>query len=437
MASLLADIELTSAHTLTGSFADITGMTATVAIAGTGSVVLLLMSLNGDASDNNDETGEYRFTVDGSPVGAVITSFKDGTDEGNSCTLAFAVTGLSAAAHTFAVQGANVQGTVPMDTTRVRLFQVVEITSGASIVVDISSTSADTSTGAFTVIDAMTSTITAVAGRAYLMLASNQADLSVAANLSADHSFAVGGVRVGPIMHNHGDAVDEGDGVTLAFVATGVSGSTSFALQWITRDGATSTDTTRPRILQVIELEASIFNLLASITSVSADTADPVAGTFTVINDLTTSPTVDSTDSVLLKLFGMQADPDGSQISIAYRLRTDASQVGAEVTQFGNADDRVPGQALVHAETGLSAASHTFDAEWAQIIIPGADAIANTSLNRALQVLELLAPPPIIVCTSGVWSVTVGFVPCDDLRIEIDGPAADDVKVSATLEFEE
>lgn len=46
-------------------------------------------------------------------------------------------------------------------------------------------------------------------------------------------------------------------------------------------------------------------------------------------------------------------------------------------------------------------------------------------------------PPDVVVCTSGVWSVEVSFVACDDYRVEIDGPAADNVRVSATVELEE
>ncbi len=54
--------------------------------------------------------------------------------------------------------------------------------------------------------------------------------------------------------------------------------------------------------------------------------------------------------------------------------------------------------------------------------------------------INMLLPPiaaAVIVCTNGVWSVTVFYDPCDDFRITIDGPAADQVKVSATMELEE
>jgi hypothetical protein len=402
VANLLADIELTSSHSLTGSWATITGMTTTVTIAGTASVVFLIMSLNGDMGDTADECGEYRFTVDASATGSPVrTSFKDSTDEGNSCTMVWAVTGLSAGSHTFTVQGQNVSGTVPMDTSRVRLFQVVEIESGADIVIDIASTSADTSTGSWANIDELEDTITAVSGKAYLMLYTGNILLS-GSDASADHSFAVDASRVGGIVHNHRDATDEADGVTMAFVETGLSGSTSFSVQFITRQAAAAVDTARNRTFQVIELDADIFNLLTDIVSTSADTCPSPGGGFAVIDELTSSPTVDSTASVLLKLFVMQAfrTGGGGDVTVAYFLSTGGTQVGAEVVQFLDATTRGPGQALIHAEDGISG-SQTFAAEWEAVVQGASDpATTNTDLNRQLQVLELVepagAPPPFL-----------------------------------------
>lgn len=46
-------------------------------------------------------------------------------------------------------------------------------------------------------------------------------------------------------------------------------------------------------------------------------------------------------------------------------------------------------------------------------------------------------PAPVVVCTDGVWSTPISFLPCDDFRVTIDGPAADDVKISATMELQE
>ena len=50
---------------------------------------------------------------------------------------------------------------------------------------------------------------------------------------------------------------------------------------------------------------------------------------------------------------------------------------------------------------------------------------------------EVTLPTDPEVCTDGRWSKEVSFAACDDLRITIDGPAADQVKISATVELTE
>ena len=80
MANLLTDILTTAAYTVTGSFATITGMTDTVSIDGPGSVILIQAALTPDSSGSGDECAEYRLTVDGSPVGPVLSAFSDDID---------------------------------------------------------------------------------------------------------------------------------------------------------------------------------------------------------------------------------------------------------------------------------------------------------------------------------------------------------------------
>ena len=55
------------------------------------------------------------------------------------------------------------------------------------------------------------------------------------------------------------------------------------------------------------------------------------------------------------------------------------------------------------------------------------------------QFLTITAPgvATIVVCTAGAWGDVILFNPCDDFRITIDGPSANNLKISATIEFEE
>lgn len=62
---------------------------------------------------------------------------------------------------------------------------------------------------------------------------------------------------------------------------------------------------------------------------------------------------------------------------------------------------------------------------------------AMTMLIPTMTATGVVVGGSVIVCTDGVWSAPVSYLPCDDFRVTIDGPAADQVKVSATLEFEE
>lgn len=52
-------------------------------------------------------------------------------------------------------------------------------------------------------------------------------------------------------------------------------------------------------------------------------------------------------------------------------------------------------------------------------------------------VFSVVTPPTVTVCTSGAWSSTIVFVACDSYRLEIDGGATDNAKVSITMELEE
>jgi hypothetical protein len=41
----------------------------------------------------------------------------------------------------------------------------------------------------------------------------------------------------------------------------------------------------------------------------------------------------------------------------------------------------------------------------------------------------------VIVCSSGVWSVEVVFEPCDNYRMELRGPAVNDMDAAVAIEF--
>lgn len=393
MANLLTDLTLTSAYTVTGSFADIADMSDTVTIAGTGSVVILMMSLNPELT-SSDECAEYRFTHDGARVGPEISSFVDSTDEGSGRTLMFALTGLAAGSHTFAVQAANRSGTAVIDTAFPRTFQVLEIESGASILVDLESQAANTAPVSFADMVGMSVSATPVAGALLLFIHGSQV-LGEVGQRVADHRFAIDGVRDGPKMTNIMDALDETTGVAMAWGVTGVSAAShTFSVMWERANDIPQIDTARPRIFQVVEITQD-FDLLVDLESVTADSA---AAGYTDMADMSGTPVIDSTGSIALVLANYSIAPGVDETS-DNRLSIGGTQEGAEVSVW--ADDAGRGESLLMARgvTGQSG-STAMSLQWK---IRKATPDTDTTRERTFQVIDLKVGG---ITASGAPSIT-------------------------------
>ena len=217
MANLLTDLTLTSAHVVGGSFADITDMSATVSIVGTNSVVLLMMAVMAEI-DGSDDIADYRFTVDGARAGPEVASMMDTADGGTGRGLMFAVTGLSAGNHTFAVQARNRSGVTTIDTTRPRTFHVVEIETGAQILIDLETTAADAAGATFANMVNLSANATPAAGALLLFTHGSQIE-SVGDDEVGEHRFAIDGTDEGPMAPHAEDAPDELTGVCMAYAA--------------------------------------------------------------------------------------------------------------------------------------------------------------------------------------------------------------------------
>ncbi len=379
MANLLTDLTLSSAYTVTGSFADIAGMSDTVTIAGTGSVVILMMSLNGEMG-GGDKCAEYRFTHDGARVGPEVSSFADDTDEGTGRTLMFALTGLSAGSHTFAVQAVNRSGITDIDTAFPRTFQVFEIESGASILVDLETQVANTVPASFANMTNLSASATPAAGALLLFIHGSQV-LGEVGQKTAQHRFAIDGTRDGPVMTNVMDNIDETTGVMMAWGVTGVSAAShTFSIQHEISQDTPVMDTARPRIFQVIEI-TSDFDLLVDLESVSADSA---AAGYTDIADMSGTPVIDSTDSIALVLANYTIGGGGDETS-DNRLSIGGSLEGAEVSVWTDAVARSESLLMARAVTGESG-STAMSLQWK---IRKATPDTDTARPRTFQVLDL------------------------------------------------
>ena len=389
--AILADLATQSAHSLTGAFALLPGLTANVTIGSTGSVVLLKMIVNPDVTDADDDCGEYVFTVDGDSTNSPnLTSLKDNVDQGSSRSMYWALSGFAGgSSHTFEVHGRNRSGAVDLSTVRDRIFQIVEI-ENASIVIDLTLTSAGSSPTSWADMPGMFASIAVTADSAHILLANVQQELT-STDDGAEIQFAIDDVRDGPALHCQSDQVDEGDGVALSWVKIGLTGTVKFALQWQTRQGTTDLDTSRVRTFQVIQRTAN-FNLLVDIESISADTAPSPDGTFAAVDEMDAAPISDGTDSIHLKFFNMQCarTGGGGDVTTEIQMGAGASRDGAPLLSFGDASGRFPGQSNFHAETGIAGA-FTLEGQWSQHDSPNDDATTNTTFERTLQDLELTA----------------------------------------------
>lgn len=388
--NLLTTIDLTSAGTGTGSWADVPGMTTSPDIAGTGSVVILVAQLQ-IITAALDLTADFRFTVDGSPVGPVMPAFADGVNQANGATLVHAVTGLSAAAHTFAVQMINLQGTAAIDTTRTRSFQVYEFTENAEIILDLAVSSATGNAPAtWTNMTDMSGAPTVTDG-SMLMLITNLP--SVSGNGGANFSFAIDGSRVGPEQLMNAKTATELNGLAMMYAETGVTaGARTISLQWEDTFATTrAIRTTVDRTLQVVEFTGADWILLADIVISTAD-ADPA--TWGLQDGMTTTQTPDSANSALLAMANTRIHGEDAGGASDFQLAMGGARVGAVQTSQEAGDDKVKGLLLARMETGHTG-STVVETHWQALT--GAS-ITNTFRPRSMQLLEFIE---IIVSSGG------------------------------------
>lgn len=398
--NLLATIDLTSAGTGTGSWAVVPGMTATVDIAGIDSVVVMSAQIQ-MLSESADTTGDFRFTVDGSPVGPVVPAFTDnigGRVNGN--TLEHAVTGLSAGSHTIAVQFINVKGTAELDTARTRSMQVYEFTEGAEIILDIETTAASGNTPAsWTNVAGMSGAPTIATG-SMLLLITNLSSLSNSG--SANFSFAIDGVQVGPEQIMNAQTVDELNGLSMLWAKTGVaSGARTISLQW-KQNGNPFPDralrVTGVRTIQAIQFTGADWLLLADITLTSAE-QDPA--TWGVQAGMTTTQTPDSADSALLAIVNTSIQAFDMDDATEFRLAMGGSLVGAQLIAWDDGDDVTRGQLLTRMETGHTGAT-VVEVQW-QAVLSAAN--TDTFRPRTTQLLEFKK----IVAGGGAYGLGSGI----------------------------
>ena len=257
----------------------------------------------------------------------------------------------------------------------------------STLLVDKSSQSAASSTGTYAdVADMVDTVVVGSSSSVVLLIATVPMDLVDSGDESATFRFEIAGTQEGPELTFFArDNTDQGCGATLCYAKTGLSGSTKFALQWITSGNAASTDTGRTREFQVIEITDA--TLLVDKSSVATDVC--VSG-YTDIVGLTDTQTVAS-GSILVLLGNVPIIREGgtpnSDTTAYFSFSVAGTREGPELSAMTDAIDFECGQSMMWLADGQSG-STAFALQWDEIK-DGPE--CNTAQTRTFQVIQITA----------------------------------------------
>ena len=174
--------------------------------------------------------------------------------------------GLSAATHTFELKWQAKSGAGQTDSTRRRTFQVIEITAGVALQLDLISSTPD-SAGAFADVDGLTDSFNVNSTDSLMLINANMVPAGDSGDATADYSIGVDGTNEGAELIGFADSATIVQRISMQRLKTGLSAAShSFQLRWAAIAGGAATDTGRARTLQVIEFATFVSYKLDGIT---------------------------------------------------------------------------------------------------------------------------------------------------------------------------
>ena len=384
MSDLLVSKTSQASNSAPGSFADMVDMAESGVVVGSASsVILLIASFSLDQGASGDHVAEIQFAVDDTLEGPSLLVFKDNVDKGCGQSIVWALTGISGS-HKFALQWRATVSSPLVDTGRVRSFQVIEITD-ASLMVDITSTAADDPTASYTDMVDMDSNVAPASADSILLLIANvQSDVDASNDENASYQFEIDGTGEGPEPLGFIDSANEGCGVSLMWLKSGISSAVDWILQW--KEVAQSIAAGDfVRSFQVIEITANA-NILSAITSVASHS---LTGSYADVADLVDTVTVQDTDSILLFGAAFPGGPSSDDTGV-FRFFEGGTGEGPEVYCFQDdvGEHDGCGHSIFWAATGKSSGSHTFSLRG--LNVTGTYPMA-TGFRRSFTLLELTA----------------------------------------------
>ena len=253
-ASLLVDLEVSSADDAVAGFTDIVGLSATPTVA-SGAVLLVIANMTHEMGDNaSEDSFGLRATVGGAHEGPELHAFKDNIDEGCDTSLMWLVDGESGST-AFALQWDENLGAVTADQARLRTLQVIQITANVNKLLAQVSQVADTLTASFTDVLGMVATVS-VDGTDSILLLGAGIMPDVNGDECALYRFFEDDTGEGPNIHifNDGGPAD-GCGHSMAWAATGKSaGDHTFSVRGRNVSGTVSFVSGRNRSFSILEL---------------------------------------------------------------------------------------------------------------------------------------------------------------------------------------
>ena len=381
MPNLLADIESTTVDTATATSAVMDEMTATVSVAGSGSVLLLIFAFTPE-----DSATDFRLDFDFWVAGAKITgsptglALGDQVDELNGCVMMHAVTGYTGS-NTFAVAWREDSGAGVTDAAYPRTFKIIELLAAeATLLTDLSPTSAAALVTPAAVITDMTDTKTTAASAKHLMIANFYPDGG--SDSQAILQFGIDSTIEGPAVGTWLDSGSLMSSSCIAWMRTGLSAAShTFQLYGDEIRGAVSAETAVNRTLQVIEITANT-SVLSDLSPTSAASS---GASYATMTDMTATVTPNNASSILL-LLGTAYSSGGSDQVADVRWSVGGAQEGAEMSWYADLSDGPPGLTMPHVTTGVSG-STAFALEWMSRNSKPAIAV-NTSYERSFQVID-------------------------------------------------
>ena len=253
----------------------------------------------------------------------------------------------------------------------------------SSILGTVTSTTSDTSGASWASLANMAISNVSVTSGAVQLLLFHMTCGTDATDRAALFRLTVNGSSVGsPIAAMFCDAVDEVNGVTMAWAVDGLTGTNSFDVEWQTHGSmpAVSTSTTLTRSFQVIELTDA--TLKVDVGTTSSDTA--TSGWSQISNMTGTFTTAANAMHLLVACGPILADSSDAHAYL--RFAVDSTLEGPVSGTWVDATESQASTSMVYAKTGLSAASHTFELQWQE---GQTSPSTHTSQNRTFQVIEI------------------------------------------------